>query len=248
VTARVLVRWSRPVAPVSSQRLLTATELTRLAAFRRDSDRTLFRSAHVLARLVVAELTGSAASGVVLTQRCTTCGGPHGRPYVEPAALSDPAAPPHVSWSHTADLVVAAATCVGPVGVDAESVSAIARAGVDRIALAEAERAQLESAEDPDRWRAIWWARKESLLKATGDGLTLPMSRVVVSPPNQAARLQSWPRAEPPYSRMADLDLTPDHAACLTILTPADRTPADLVPDVRQLDLTSTYLADTPLI
>ena len=173
----VLVGWAEPVAPPDADRLLTATELERAGAFRRVADRERYRSAHVLARLVVAELGGVAAEQVVITQTCRWCGGTHGRPVVEhPAGV-------FVSWSHAGERVLAAATRLGPLGVDVESVAAVERARVGEDAPA--------------------WVRKESLLKATGDGLTIPVERADTGP----------------GAVVAELDVGAGYAACLTVLT-----------------------------
>jgi 4'-phosphopantetheinyl transferase len=197
-----LVGWSRVVP--GPERLLSATELTRMRSFRYDADRARFRSSHVLARRVVAQLTGSAPDQVVIQQICTTCGGPHGRPETAPGG-------PHVSWSSADDRVVAAATYDGPVGVDVESVAAVARAEAGELSPAERERGPWT----PQR-RAVTWVRKESLLKATGDGLAVPLAELVVSAPDQPARLESWPRG--PGARLADLDLGAGYAGCLAVL------------------------------
>ena len=173
----VLVGWSRPDAPPTTDRLLTATELDRAARFRRPDDARRYRSAHVLARLVVAALSGSTAGEVVIQQTCRWCGGAHGRPSVQsPAGV-------FVSWSHAADRVLAAATTAGPVGVDVESVAAVTKARVP---------------EDAPAW--VW---NESLLKATGDGLTLPVDKADTGP----------------GAAVTELDVGEDYAACLTVLT-----------------------------
>ena len=189
----VLAGWAEPGLPGGADRLLTATELDRADRFRRIEDRERYRSAHVLARLVVAELNGLAVDEVVITQTCRWCGGAHGRPAVEhPADV-------FVSWSHAGERVLAAATRLGPVGVDVESVAAVARARV---------------AED-----APAWVRKESLLKATGDGLTIPVEKADTGP----------------GAVVTELDLGTDYAACLTVLT-ADRPEIEL----RRIDLSAT--------
>jgi 4'-phosphopantetheinyl transferase len=193
VTGRVLVGWSEPDAPADSDRLLTATELGRLARFRRPEDRGRYRSAHVLARIVIAELAAVPESAVRLHQTCRWCDGPHGRPYVDhPAEV-------FVSWSHAGDRVLAAATYVGPLGVDVESVAAVEQARIEDDAAA--------------------WVLKESLLKATGDGLTVALDEAVLSP----------------GAAVTDLDLGAGYAACLTVLTPGH--PAV---EVRRVDLSGS--------
>jgi phosphopantetheinyl transferase len=179
VTGNVLVGWSEPDAPAEADRLLTATELDRMARLLRTEGRSRFRSAHVLARLVIADLAGLPESSIRLHQTCRWCDGTHGQPYVDhPAAV-------FVSWSHAGDRVVAAATYLGPLGVDVESVEAVERARIGDDAAS--------------------WVRKESLLKATGDGLTVRPEDVVAGP----------------GPVVASLDFGAGYAGCLTVLTTA---------------------------
>jgi 4'-phosphopantetheinyl transferase len=63
-----------------------------------------------------------------------------------------------------------------------------------------------------------YWCRKESALKATGAGLTVPLLDVVVSPASEPARLVSFQHAAL-AAYMTDLDLGPRFAAAATVLT-----------------------------
>jgi hypothetical protein len=95
---------------------------------------------------LVGELTGS-VRGVRIVRACRSCGSDrHGKPQV----VVPPGSPPvHVSLSRSGGRAVVAVTDVGPVGVDLE------RLGT----------------EDTDELMA--WVRAESLVKATGHGLTI---------------------------------------------------------------------------
>lgn len=174
----MLVGWSEPDAPPEADLLLTAIELERAGRFHRPEDKQRYRSARLLARLVVAELNGLAVDAIVIGQTCRWCGAEtHGRPEVhDPPGV-------FVSWSHAGARVVAAATALGAVGVDVESVAAVDRARVP---------------ED-----APTWVRKESLLKATGDGLTIPAERADIGP----------------GAAVTELDVGSGYAACVTVLT-----------------------------
>lgn len=223
----VQARWARAEAPEAGDRLLTEHERARLAAFRRPEDRAMFRSAHVLVRVLVAELAGVSASAVDVVQRCRRCGRPHGSPSV----LIDGRPGPEVSFSHAGGLVLAA-VAGAPVGVDLEPLGGV-RAGVERLALSSEEQALLAARPRAERPDALtrWWVRKEAVLKAADIGLAEEPNEVVVSPPWEPARLVRWPAAPADYA-LVDLDGVSGWAAALAV-----RASVPPVVDVRELDL-----------
>lgn len=77
---------------------------------------------------------------------------------------------------------------------------------------------------------AVWWTRKEAVLKATGDGLTVAPDRVHVSDPSRPAALLGWdhptgpgpapgPGAAPPPLALHDLAPGPGYVACLAVFS-----------------------------
>ncbi len=113
----------------------------------------MHEASSALARACVADLLQVRASSITLAQECPTCGGgDHGRPFV-------PGRPDvGVSWSHSRDHLVAAAT-FGPCGIDVEGPLT---GPPPRRALTEAERRWVDSGGDFIRL----WTRKEALVKA----------------------------------------------------------------------------------
>jgi 4'-phosphopantetheinyl transferase len=118
----------------------------------------------------------------------------------------------HVSVSHSGDRVAVAATAAAPVGVDVERVRELRLAELGAQTLG------------PGEWATdlaeffTYWARKESAVKATGDGLSVPLSGVLVSRPDEPARLLGY-RARPDLvATMRDLDPGPGYAAAVTVL------------------------------
>ena len=83
----------------------------------------------------------------------------------------------HVSITHTGNLVAAAASAIGPVGIDVERRDA-AR-DLDRLALAAfgpAECQAVASQGVPAFYRI--WTLREAISKATGDGMALVADRI----------------------------------------------------------------------
>lgn len=187
--------------------LLDADELRRREGFARDADRDRFTLGVALARLAVGAHLGVPARRVPLRRRCPDCGGPHGR-------VTLPGCPLHLSVTHAGTLVGVAVTAAGPVGLDVEQ-----EVKLDWRRLA--RRIQGPGEGDPIRSRAGFlrcWTRKESVLKATGDGLRVPMSEVVLGPGPTLLRYRS--RVHPP-AHLTDLPAPPGYAAALTVLAAA---------------------------
>ena len=111
----------------------------------------------------------SGVSSLTLSRRCSHCGGDdHGAPSVDVLGL-------FVSLSRASD-TVAFAVSHAPVGIDIESVRAVARRDLDPVAFTAAERARLASASQPDLLRSQLWAGKEAVAKLRGTGLRLDPS------------------------------------------------------------------------
>lgn len=158
---------SRPTARVlealgsSHGDLLTTPEQGRMSRLRRPGDRDDFLAAHLLVRDCSARWLGLPIGDISIVQRCTTCGGPHGRPEV----VGYPEIGVTLAHSHG---VVAAAAGPVPVGVDVEAFPPAREvaAGELSAALTAAEIAAVEAAADPRRAVLLAWARKEACLKA----------------------------------------------------------------------------------
>lgn len=175
-----------------------------------------------LASRLVQELTGIETPPSP-ARRCRTCGGTgHGKPEL-PSAL---AAGLHVSVSSAPGLLAVALSDEGPVGVDVESVGAVAAAPVADVLLHPREPAPAAPGH-----LARTWVRKEAVLKATGHGLVVAPSELAVSGPDERpALLLAPPRlgVEPlRRMRLLDLDLDvdlegsgPDHVGAVAVLTP----------------------------
>ena len=146
-----------------------------------EADRALLPSA-------VAELLGIDPSAVTVLRRCENCGGDdHGRPVV-----AGPAHPPvWASLSRAGGLVAVAATSLGPVGIDIESLERVAVAGFDDVAFSVGERESVRSSADPMLRRALLWTAKEAVLKARGTGLRVDPREVDVENPADGIRLES---------------------------------------------------------
>lgn len=149
-------------------------------------------SARVLARIVLGSLLGVPPAQVPIRRHCSRCGSTeHGKPYVD----GDPI---HFSASSAGGHIAVAAGGV-PLGVDLVDVAEI-RPETGRAILSPDEQA------DDPRGLATVWARKEAILKATGDGLSVDPQAVRVSSPDAPAALLSWPLGGVRGVHVVDLD------------------------------------------
>ncbi|HPB71954.1 MAG TPA: 4'-phosphopantetheinyl transferase superfamily protein [Phycicoccus sp.] len=177
-----------------------------------------FVTAHAALHQLVAEHVDIDPRKVVVGRRCPSCDSDrHGRPFV--ADHPDI----WVSLSYSPDKVVVALTAVGPVGVDVEGVEATDFDGFDMVTLAACEQTALSPLRGHDLLsaRARLWARKEAILKATGYGLVVDPTQVVVAGWNDTAALVEWRGAqpEPPAVALVDVPLDDDHhRASLAVL------------------------------
>ena len=172
--------------------------------------------AHAEARdllgIEVATLLDVQPGDVSIAAVCSRCGGPHGRPVVQVAVLSDRI--PFVSISRRSGVIVVAVSSDGPVGVDAERVGA-ATSDIAGVVLHPSERA------DDAEALTTTWVRKEALLKATGHGLTADPAGIVLSAPGDEPGLVRWddPGAPTQQVWMSDLHLTDGYVACVAVLS-----------------------------
>ncbi|NGO71887.1 4'-phosphopantetheinyl transferase family protein [Streptomyces boncukensis] len=195
--------------------LLDDRELTRWRRLRRPAARALYLTAHALARLVLAAHTGGHPAALEFRTACVHCGGPHGKPQpLVPGGWQ-------LSLSHSGQRVAVAVSQGLPLGVDVEQVRRRPDALAETV-LTGTERAAL--ARRPAHGRAgdfiRYWARKESALKATGDGVMTEPVRLTVSAPGEPPALLSWRTdpAPPALPHLTDLDPGPGYRACLAVL------------------------------
>lgn len=201
------IRWVdvRDV-PTSLTHTLSDAERARVARLLRPADRARSTAAAVLLRQMVAAASGVPAGQVQVDRTCPRCGRAHGRPRLPGLGLD-------ASITHCGDLAGVAVSSAGAVGLDIEPVEPDRVGRLGSRLLAPGERA----AGPADLLR--YWTRKEAVVKATGEGIGIGLSRIVVSPPHQAPRLLSYPGRPNLSMRLADLRGRPGHLASAAVVT-----------------------------
>ena len=190
--------------------LLDDQERARAERYRLPADRDRFRLGAVLLRAVAARHLEVRAADVAVDRTCGRCGAQHGRPHLPGTGL-------HASVSHSGEVVAVAITSSGPVGVDVEAVRAIDFAAIAESVCTPAERIEVRTEAD----FFTVWTRKEAVLKATGEGLSRPMSDVQVSSAASVPALLGLGSGQPPACQLADISVGDSYRACVAVLTAA---------------------------
>lgn len=187
-------------------KLLASSEIARRRSYGQEADRDRFTLGAALLRLLVSRRSGLPAEAVPVDRTCPKCGQSHGRPRIQGCALE-------VSVTHSGDYV-AVAVSTSPVGVDIEAIRPVDYLALVGEVCSPEERAMVATEVDFFHY----WTRKESLLKAVGVGLGVPMCSVSVSPPREPPRVLSAPQ-DFPSARLAGLSPAWGYAGAVTVLT-----------------------------
>jgi 4'-phosphopantetheinyl transferase len=190
-------------------------ERVRHAALRREPDRRRLMVGSALLRLAAGRLLDRPPASVRVDRTCPDCGQPHGKPHIVDGGGLE------VSVSHSGDRVAVALTFGAEVGVDVEQVNP----DLDHALLGPTVLHPTEHAPDLDTFLA-YWTCKEAVLKATGDGLRLPLPSITIADPAHHPRLATWPARPHLVEKFTlyRLDPGPRHHAALAVIDPVPRT------------------------
>lgn len=196
--------------------LLTAEEEGLRAGLAHEDDRRRFTVARALARAVIGLSLQRAPADIRFSVRCKHCGGAHGKPELPGTRLS-------VSWSHSGEWVACAVARAVEVGVDVEAIPAAGMArGLEGTVLSPGEARALGRLPEHERRAGLltYWTRKEAALKATADGLSVPLPALTVSAPYEPARVTAWTESPPRGRvRLHDVQPGPGYVGCLALLS-----------------------------
>jgi 4'-phosphopantetheinyl transferase len=168
-----------------------------------------------LLRLAAARALRCAPADLEIKRECPDCGRPHGRPRLANQPLE-------LSVSHAGDLIVVAISPDAPVGVDVEKIDPAVPAKLASHVLGRDELPDflaLPQRDQPSQFFRLW-TRKEAALKATGDGLRLPMNAVTFDGDGQLTGYPGRPDL-PGKTTLMDLAPADGYMAALAIVTAA---------------------------
>jgi 4'-phosphopantetheinyl transferase len=217
--------WKVPIAEASLflETVLSEREAKRVRSFRKQADQARALLSCGLLRLLLAEELSIAPHEVPVTRTCPTCGEEHGKPRL----LRRNETTMEISVSHSGEWVVIGLSQQHPFGVDIEWIKREADLdGLVRMSLSEAEQQSWRSLPPEQQMRGFYryWTRKEAIVKATGDGLTVPLQHVQVSPADQAPELLSWQERPEMVGRITcfPLELDEQTEGCVAVIGVVD--------------------------
>lgn len=175
-------------------------------------------SAHALVRRALGATLQTDPRSLRFERRCATCGSDrHGKPHIVGRPEWS------FSLSYTGRAAVVALSRDGEVGIDVEETAEAGFGGFEQVTLAASEVPAFASLAGEELLvaRAQIWARKEAILKATGHGLVVDPTEVIVSGPHEPPALIEWqadPETPHPLA-LTDLDRVPaGHRAAVAVL------------------------------
>ncbi|MCW2566401.1 MAG: 4-phosphopantetheinyl transferase [Mycobacterium sp.] len=194
--------------------LLDPAERERQEALHRQDDRDSFVVGCALLRQVAAGHLRIAPDAVRVHRGCADCGRPHGKTRVDGL---------HLSLSHSGQWVVVAVSRTLELGIDIEHRSSMQDAdSVARLVLSAAEYGVYLRTPEQARARLLlnYWVGKEAVLKATGDGLRVPLQELTLADPSGSPRVVAWVRRPELAARITlhKVGRERRHAACLAVI------------------------------
>lgn len=190
--------------PEEIDRLLTARERDRRDGYRRPPDARRYATGVALARLAVARFALVPPADVRFRRVCSRCDdNRHGKPHAVDL-------PVHHSVSHAGEVVAVAVTGVAPIGLDVEE--CLPLDGADGLLAAVRGRGEPPVTGPRDFCRR--WSRKEAVVKATGDGLSVPLAEVVLAAGGAVISYQGR-RLD---AEIRDIEVGPGYVGALAVL------------------------------
>lgn len=193
------------------ERLLSADELQRAARFRFPGDRQRFIASRGILRCLLAGYLASDPSSLRLQYS------DKGKPYLAASLALQ------FNVAHSGEVILWAFAWQRRVGIDVEEVRTdFSTHDIAERFFSSVERQSLRALPASRRHQAFFqcWTRKEAFVKATGDGLSLPLDQFDVTlAPGQPARLIAT-RPDAGESRrwsMHNLEVHPNCAAALVL-------------------------------
>ncbi|KEJ95569.1 4'-phosphopantetheinyl transferase [Pseudosulfitobacter pseudonitzschiae] len=154
--------WSLEADTQADRGLLSPDECARADRFVKERDAALYVAARSRLRRILAAETGQAPADLMFDY------GPQGKPALHGG--------PAFNLSHAGGMAALAICDTGPLGIDIEKIRPVEKEVATRFFSASENTALASLA--PDEWLNGFyrcWTRKEAVIKAVGQGLSMPL-------------------------------------------------------------------------
>lgn len=186
--------------------VLSCVEIERAKKYSSSSAKVRFLVGAILLRTAVSHKLEVDPRDVIVERGCSRCNAPHGKTRLPGTSLQ-------ASVAHSGSLVGVALGEGMALGLDIEQITNLDYKGLSKLVVAPSESPP-RSARD----FFCYWTRKESVVKATGDGLSQPLGGIVVSSPTLPPALIAY-RNRPLKATMYDLSPRAGYMGAVTLLT-----------------------------
>lgn len=186
--------------------MLSDAELERAESYSNLASRRRFLAAAVLLRTCAGRMLNLDPRHVYVKRDCAICGRAHSKTQLPGTGLQ-------ASVTHSGAVVGVALGNGAAIGLDVEYVWEIDYGQLSSLVLAATEP-PIRSIEE----FFCYWTRKESVVKATGDGLSQSLTRVIVSSPSAPAEVISY-GGKAVSATLTDLKPHPGYAAAITVMS-----------------------------
>ncbi|PRY25162.1 4'-phosphopantetheinyl transferase [Aliiruegeria haliotis] len=205
--------WSLDPAPQDLDRLsahLSAEEAARADRFVAQRHRDHFRAGRGRLREILGGYTGTPPADLQLRSEG------NGKPCLERG--------PHFNLSHSNGWAALAVTPAHPLGIDIEVHRPVEKAVAERF-FSRSERAALEHLPEDSWARGFFriWTRKEALIKALAQGLSMPLDSFDVTADAREARVlrlsPDWNAGRPEGWSLSGFELASDFPGAIAVRT-----------------------------
>ena len=211
---------------LSSAVFLSAEEQNRLSRYRFKDDKKRFVAARIVTKTILSKYLGIPEITKIVFSTTS-----YGKPQVNNYDL-------HFNISHSENIILLAFSKVNPIGIDVE----FQKSNVEFLSMAkhlfsEREYEALKQLKGSELVQAFYycWTRKESIIKAIGQGLSFPLDQFAVSLSADEAKLEYtyWASSEKDNWSLTNIYLEPNYTAAFAI---------------RKLDFSTNYFEATDFV
>ncbi len=209
--------WARLNECPPNYEILNEEEFNRINLLKFPKDIVNAAASFTFLRLVLSNYVGINPKEIGISRTCKQCGGPHGKPelisydkYI------------NFNVSHTSEYIVVGITTYSDIGIDIEEIDDDLDLNLFSSVLNKQELKYLNSVSNDKKKNNFikYWTRKESIVKATGIGLSTDLADLFVSNCDSPPVIIEWSGHEEDINKyhLYDFSINKQVLGCITTL------------------------------